>query len=80
MTKQGNNKKMKILTRNNKMAMNNLVGVSKRHAINTKRTRLDIVLFLGARGAMGGTKRFSVEGRRCTLGGHQGHQEMHKGH
>ncbi len=47
MTKQGNNKKMKILTMNNKMAINNLVGVLKRHAKNSKSTRLDMFYFWG---------------------------------
>ncbi len=50
MTKQGNNKKMKILTRKNKMAMNNLVRVSKRLPKNTKNTRLDRFYFWGQQG------------------------------
>lgn len=73
----GNNKKIRIQTRNNKMVMNNLTRVSKRHVRNTKGTRLDMkIVFLGHRG----TKRLKIEGPRHNIGGHQGHQEMHRGH
>jgi hypothetical protein len=47
----GNNKKIKIQTRNNKMVMNNLARVSKRHVRNTKGTRLNMkIVFLSHSG------------------------------
>jgi len=49
--KMGNNKKIRIQTKNNKMAINNLARVSKRHVRNTKGTRIDMkIVFLGHRG------------------------------
>jgi hypothetical protein len=47
----GNNKKIRIQTRNNKMVINNLARVSKRHVRNTEGTRIDMkIVFLGHRG------------------------------